>query len=230
LRNPIIYFVAALLLLTFRQAVGQETIFNVPSGDVLEKGKVYGEFDFAYRWDASTGSYVPRVVAGVGHRIEIGMNLNGISSPGPSETTLSPTFKWKAYDGGSNGWALLVGDNVFIPMQNRTYNTGNYLYGELTKTLKAKTRFTLGAYDFTANVVTSGNKAGAQFGVEQPVGKRLTFAADWFTGKQALGYLTPGLVVKLSSKATLYSAYEMGNSGATSGNRLLLCEFGWNFN
>jgi hypothetical protein len=221
---------AALLLLTFKQAVAQETIFNVPSGDVLDKGKVYGEFDFAYLWDDSTGTYVPRVVAGVGRRIEIGLNLNGITSPGPSESIVSPTFKWKAYDGGANGWGFVVGDDVFIPVRKRTYNAGNYLYGELTKALKTKTRLTLGAYDFTANVVSSGNKAGGQFGLEQPVGTRVTFAADWYTGKQAFGYLTPGLVVKLSSKATLYTAYEIGNSGASSGNRLVLCELGWNFN
>ena len=60
-------------------ALAQETIFNVPSGDILDKGKVYGEFDFAYLWNASAGAYTPRVVAGVGHRVEVGVNLNGIS-------------------------------------------------------------------------------------------------------------------------------------------------------
>jgi hypothetical protein len=224
-------FVATLFVISLKQhAAGQETIFNVPSGDVLDKGKVYGEFDFAYRWHDSTGTYLPRVVSGVGHRVEIGLNLNGIASPGPSETTLAPTLKWKTYDGGTNGWGLIVGDDVFVPVQNRSYNAGNYFYGELTKTLRARTRFTVGAYHFTANVISSGNKAGGQFAFEQSVGKRLTFAADWFTGNQAVGYLSPGFILKVRSKATLYTAYEIGNSGAGSGNRLLLCEFGWNFN
>jgi hypothetical protein len=93
-----------------------------------------------------------------------------------------------------------------------------------------RTRLTLGAYDFSANVVATGNKAGGQFGIEQPAGKRVTLAADWFTGHHSLGYFTPGTVIKLSSQATLYSAYEIGNSGAGSGNRLLLFELGWNFN
>ena len=209
---------------------GQETIFNVPSGDVLDKGKIYGEFDFAYQWDASARAYTPRVVAGIGHRIEIGINLNGISSPGPSQTTPTPTIKWKAYDAGKNGWAVLLGDDVFIPLQNRNYDAGNYLYAEFAKTLKAQTRLTFGAYDFTAKVVSTANKAGGQFGIEQPIGKRVTRAADWFTGTHAIGYFTPGAVIKLSSKATAYTAYEIGNSGATKGNRLLLLEFGWNFN
>jgi hypothetical protein len=61
----------------------QETIFNVPSGDILHKWKVYGEFDFAYLWDASSGTYTPRLVAGLGHKIEIGINLNGITLARP---------------------------------------------------------------------------------------------------------------------------------------------------
>src|SRR6266446_5030914 len=73
-------------------ALAQETIFNVPSGDILDKGKVYGEFDFAYLWDASAGSYTPRLVAGIGHRVEVGINVNGIPSPGPSQTTPTPTI------------------------------------------------------------------------------------------------------------------------------------------
>jgi hypothetical protein len=53
------YLVTALLVLgtAFSAPVmAQETIFNVPSGDILDKGKVYGEFDFSYLWDASAGT------------------------------------------------------------------------------------------------------------------------------------------------------------------------------
>ena len=62
------------------------------------------------------------------------------------------------------------------------------------------------------------------------MGKRVTLAADWFTGKHATGYFTPGAAIKLSSKLTAYTAYEVGNSGASSGDHLLLMEIGWNFN
>lgn len=217
-------------LLSASQADAQETIFNLPSGDILDKGKVYGEFDFAYLWDTSSGTYTSRIVAGIGHRIEIGMNLNGISSPGPSQVTPTPTLKWKAYDGGKNSWAFMIGDDVFIPAQNRTYGAGNYVYAEFTKTLKSQTRLTFGAFDFTANVVSTGNKAGGQFGIEQPLGKRVTLAADWFTGNHSTGYFTPGAAIKLTPKLTAYTAYEIGNSGVTRGNHLLLLELGWIFN
>lgn len=208
----------------------QQTIFNVPSGDILDKGKIYGEFDFAYLSQASTGTYTPRLVAGVGHKIEVGMNLNGITSPGPSQTTPTPTLKWKAYDSGKNGWGFIIGDDLFLPAQNRSYDAGNYVYAEFTKTLKSHTRLTFGAFDFTSKVVASANKAGGQFGIEQPVGKRVTLAADWFTGNHSAGYFTPGAAIKLTSKLTAYTAYEIGNSNLSRGNHLLLLELGWNLN
>lgn len=229
MRSVLLVLVLAALL-SARCAIGQETIFNVPSGDILDKAKVYGEFDFGYLWNASSGTYAPRVVAGIGHRIEIGMNLNGISSPGPSQATPTPTLKWKMYDGANNGWNFLVGDDLFIPVQNRAYDIGNYVYAELTKTLKTQTRLTFGAFDFTAEVVAQGNKGGGQFGIEQPIGKRLTLAADWFTGKHSAGYFTPGAAIKVTKKLTAYTAYEIGNSGVTAGNHLVLLELGWNFN
>jgi hypothetical protein len=225
-------FIIALLFTAFiavQSGGAQETIFNVPSGDILDKGKIYSELDFAYSSDASTGVYSPRLVAGIGHKIEIGANLNGIASSGPSQATLIPTLKWKAYD-GKNGWGVILGDNVFLPIQNRNYDVGNYVYAEFTKALERHTRLTFGAFDFTSKVVASGNKAGGQFGIEQSVGHRVTLAADWFTGKHSAGYLTPGVALKLTSKVTGYTAYEIGNSDLSRGNHLLLLEVGWNFN
>jgi hypothetical protein len=213
-----------------QSSVAQETIFNVPSGDTLDKGKIYGEFDFAFLWQGRAGTYTPRIVAGIGHKIEVGMNLNGIATPGPSQTTPTPTLKWKAYEGKNNGWAFIVGDAVFVPVQSRTYDAGNYFYAEFTKTLARHTRLTFGAFDFTSKVVATGNKAGGQFGIEQPIGKRFTLAADWFTGKHSAGYFTPGAAIKVSSKLTAYTAYEIGNSGLSQGNHLLLLELGWNLN
>ena len=209
-------------------AAAQETIFNVPSGDVPDNGKVYGEFDFAYLWNASASGYTPRVVVGIGHQIEVGMNINGISTPGSSQTTPTPTIKWRPYS--KNGLGVLLGDDFYIPAQNKSYDFGNYFYAELTKTFQSQTRVTMGAYDYTSHVISSGSKAGGQFGIEQPMNKRITLAADWFTGHHSAGYFTPGTFIKLSSKVTLYAAYEIGNAAFLNGNHLFLVELGWNFN
>src|SRR6476660_9190611 len=61
---------------------GQETVFNVPTTDVLDKGKVYFELDISAKPNNSDAlnkfsSFVPRVVVGTGHNIEIGLNIAG---------------------------------------------------------------------------------------------------------------------------------------------------------
>jgi len=111
----------------------QQTIFNVPSTDVLDKGKVYAELDASLKpTDGSDvvkfSSFVPRVVVGVGSNVEI------------------------------------------------------------------------------------------------------TFAADWFTGKHAAGYFTPGIVFKAGPRVTGYAGYSIGNQNVSGGNHFFLLELGYNFN
>jgi len=208
----------------------QETVFNVPSADILEPGKVYFELDATYMPSTTVSGLTPRIVVGIGQGIEIGLNVNGISTPGVvQQSTLSPTIKWKAYDGRENGWAFLV-DNLFLPVQNRSYSAGNYSYAQFDKTWHTQTRATFGAYFFTKHVVSSGNRAGGQFAIEQPVTGRLTLAADWYTGDHALGFVTPGIIFKPTSKLTLYGTYQVGNQRAATGNTQMLLELGWNFN
>lgn len=223
-------FGCAFVVLFAIPLLSQETVFNVPNGDILDRGKVYFEFDATYMPRTAVRSFTPRMVAGVGQRVEIGLNVNGLSAPAEPQATLTPTMKWKAYEGRENGWAFLIGDDLFIPVQNRIYEAGNYTYAEFTRTWRTKTRATFGGYVFTRHVVAFGNRAGGQFAMEQTVTHRLTLAADWYTGDQALGYVTLGLIFKATSKLTLYGTYQIGNRGASEGNHQALVEIGWNFN
>ena len=100
----------------------QETVFNVPSPDVLDKGKIYGEVDMPTAFQQSTSSFQPRVVAGLGKRVEAGLNFIGLSAPDTGQLSLSPTIKWVPYK-GSSGWSLFFGDNVFFPVRQRQYLT-----------------------------------------------------------------------------------------------------------
>jgi hypothetical protein len=232
---------AAVILLTLlcgadSKTRAQQTIFNVPSTDVLDRGKVYAELDASLKPNDSEAvsrfsSFVPRVVVGVGGRVEVGLNVTGNIQPGPDSTTLAPTFKYKLYDGGDNGFAIVGGDHLFIPVRRRAYDAGNYVYLEFSKTFKKSgTRLTAGGYDFTRNVVAGANRAGGQFGFEQPVSKTVTLAADWFTGKHAAGYFTPGIIFKVGKRTTGYAGYSIGNQDASRGNHFFLLELGYNFN
>src|SRR6185369_8413566 len=197
----------------------QQTIFNVPSTDVLDKGKVYAELDASLKPTSGSdvpkfSSFVPRVVIGAGSNVAFGLNVTGNIQPGPDSTTLVPTIKWRPYQ-GENGWTIVLGNNLFVPVRNRAYNAASYFYAETSKTFKNGTRITFGGYDFTKNAVASANRAGGQFGFEQPLNRKITFAADWFTGKHANGYFTPGIIFKAGSNITGYAGYSIGNQNVS---------------
>ena len=234
--SGVLVVIAFILVIGFStKSSAQQTIFNVPTTDVLDKGKVYAELDVSFKPSDSSAvnkfsSFVPRVVVGTGGHVEVGLNVTGNIQPGPDSTSLVPAIKWKPYQGEDNGWAFVVGDHLFVPVRNRAYDAGNYVYAEVSKTFKGGTRLTAGGYDFTKNVVAAANRAGGQFGFEQPINKKLSIAADWFTGKHSAGYFTPGLVFKVGPRITGYAGYSIGNQNASNGNHFFLLEFGYNFN
>ena len=211
-------------------AYGQQTVFDVPSADVLDKVKIYGELDGTVRPVDPLATFTPRVVVGVGHQIEIGMNFDGLSAPALDQLEISPTMKWRLWKDRTSGWYFYIGDDLFFPVRKRTYEAGNYIYAFFAKEWNHGTRVGVGGYDFTRNVVADANRAGGQFTFEQRVSNRLTLAAEWYTGNTAAGYLNPGAILKLNSKLTLYAAYQIGNAGVTTGNHQFLWEVGYNFN
>lgn len=213
----------------------QQTIFNVPTTDVLDKGKVYAEFDAAFKVNNQRdvgrfSSFVPRLVVGVGGNVEVGLNVNGNIQPGADATTLVPTIKYRFYQNGKKDVALVAGTNVFIPVRNRVYNIGSYSYVNASKTFNEKTRLTAGGYFYSKNVVAAKSRGGAQLGVEHTVNSKFVIAADYLTGKHANGYFTPGVFYKPTPKVTGYFGYSIGSDNARNGNNFFLFEVGYNFN
>jgi len=94
----LILCVLALFAESFSIARAQQTVFNVPTTDVLPAEKVYAELDVSLKPNDSQAvshfsSFVPRLVVGVGHGVEVGVNLTGNIQPGPDTTTIVPAVK-----------------------------------------------------------------------------------------------------------------------------------------
>ena len=216
------------------QIKAQQTIFNVPTTDVLGKGKVYAELDTAFKPNDQDvqnrfSSFTPRVVVGIGGNIEIGLNVTGNVQPGADMSILVPTLKWKFYESDSKDVSLIAGTNFFIPIRNRFYSFGTYSYLAGSKRIK-KTRLTAGGY-IASNDVFAPNavRSGGQFGIEQTLNNKLKLAADWFTGRHAGGYFTPGIIYNPHPRVTTYWSYSIGNADARKGNHYFLFEAGYNF-
>lgn len=213
----------------------QQTIFNVPTTDVLASRKVYAELDVSFKINDQTAlnkfsSFVPRFVVGVGRNVEVGLNVNGNIQPGADSTTLVPTVKWKFFEDEKKKVALIVGTNFYISVRNRSFNFGAYSYLAVSKTIN-KTRLTGGGFVASKSVFApNAVRGGGQFGIEQTINSKFAVAADWITGRHASGYFTPGLIYKPHPKITTYWSYSIGNADAAKGNHFFLFEVGYNFN
>lgn len=230
----IFLFLFIFVILTAVRASAQQTIFNVPTTDVLDKGKVYVELDAAFKTNdrdalKKFSSFVPRLVVGAGGNVEVGLNLTGNIQPGTDSTTLVPAVKWKFYQNEKKDFALIAGNNFYIPVRNLTYNFGTYTYIAGSKTIN-KTRLTAGGFIASKNVFApDASRGGGQFGLEQTIDDKFSVAADWITGRHASGYFTPGVIYKPHPKVTTYWSYSIGNAGAAKGNHFFLWEIGYNF-
>ena len=228
------YILWAGIFLTAMAANAQQAVFNVPTADILDKGQVYVEFDASFKTNNQEAlrkfsSFVPRVVAGAGGNVEVGLNVTGNINPGTDSTTLVPTVKWRFYQNEKKDVALFGGTNFYIPVRNRAYNFGSYSYVAVAKRIK-KTRLTAGGFVASRHVFApQAVRGGGQFAVEQTINDKVTLAADWYTGKHANGYFTPGVIYKPTPKVTAYFAYPIGNADAAKGNHYFLFELGYNF-
>jgi hypothetical protein len=79
----------------------------------------------------------------------------------------------------------------------------------------------LGANQDTANGPTSfinQPRAGAIVGYEQPIHPKVSIVADWFSGKNLVGYFTPGVSITLPKNGLLNVGYSIGNDSYTDSN------------
>jgi len=227
-----------LLLLVFalvsQTARAQSTIFNIPSTDTVDKGKGYVEFDYLPQAPgpdagASTQIFNPRVVVGLAKNVEFGVNVpiyhNGDTDP-TSLSYIQPNLKVKVYKDDDKGVAATGGIISNFPL-NRTESQLPFalVYGNVSKKVgKAGPRFTIGPFGVIAkqddpNKVTfAGTRGGVLLGYEQPIAGRLSFVVDWFSGKNSVGYFTPGISISLPHSGLFNAGYSIGNDSWADSN------------
>lgn len=204
----------------------QQTLFNVPSADVLDKGKVYLEEDNLWRpQDPRFAVFTVRGVYGLGSHIEAGVNLGGFVTPGRSVPTAIAAVKWQPLKTG--GFAVTTGAHGLFFLRGSTDgDPAGHFYAHASYALPTNTRITTGGWVATAGYAAPDDTRGGLFALEQKVNDHLNVNADWFTGKNGLGYFTPGIASAWGSW-TVYAGYSFKN-GDSKGNAMLL-ELGFTF-
>ena len=230
--------------------MAQSTIFNIPSTDTVSKGKGYFEFDFlpqAPGPDSGSRVYIynPRILVGVSDKAEVGLNFPTYHSSS-NFGYIQPNIKYKYYANDDAGVAVSAGIVWNTPLNQREgQDSWGYIYTNVSKKVKSGNygpRFTVGPYGVLganrdpADGPTSfvgQPRAGVILGYEQPVHAKASIVADWFSGKNGLGYFTPGVSFTLPHSGLLNIGYSFGNdsfadSNATK-NRYLFIYYGVTF-
>ncbi len=237
LNFKILYLTLLVVLLSSRAhtASAQSTIATVPSTDVVSQKSIYLEFDFtshfAHQRNGGFQSYAPRAVVGVGHNVEVGVNVvytDGFRVSQPIE--IQPNVKWRFYQNEAKGLAASVGGIFYAPITHRTGTDSFVLvYTIVSKKVAGRygPRVTGGGYALIARSAGNGAQSGAIAGYEQPLAHRVSFVMDWFSGRNRFGYVTPGLSFATSQHSNLYTGYSIGNHGRR--NNALFAYYGITF-
>lgn len=72
-------------------------------------------------------------------------------------------------------------------------------------------RFTIGGYALVGRNKAFGTRKGWNFVYDQPLSNKVSFSAQWMTGKTRFGYFTPGFSVAMPKKSSVFIGYSVGN-------------------
>ena len=189
------------------------------STDTLEKGNSYFE---ANLWTATQSHqkggmqiYGGRFGYGLTKNVEIGVG-GSFSNPHDPEypPEIQPSVKWKFYENEKHRVKASGGVLAFIPIAKRT-GTDSFamVYANVSKDFeKLKgARLTVGGYYLVGHDKNFGSKKGWNFVYDQPLSEKVSFSAQWVTGKNRFGYLTPGFSFAMPKKSSLFVGYSIGN-------------------
>lgn len=228
-------FLVSCLVLTIGSSniSAQTTIFNIPSAETQSRGSWGVEADFitkpvSYR-EGGFQTYGYRVAYGVGNKTELGTNFYLTKSLGDTTGQIEVSLKQNIYRNEKLGVSVSGGTVVFVPIRPTNGDkTAIMVYANANKEIEQLNGLTVtgGVYHvFRGN--NFGTKTGVMAAAVQPIAKKFSFVADWYSGKNRLGYSSAGINYQITTRQYLLSGYSFGNSGR--GNNAFAAYYGYTF-
>lgn len=210
----ILFIALSYILLLQSKSLAQQTIFNVPSADVLEKGQIFLQNESQFSGDF--GLFTNYASLGIGKYTELDLTLFGVGTNNVKNETLGVGFKTALPIHKESETKFTVGN--IIPISLRGNGVGGYAYSHLsTRFPKLKTRLTSGILIGTTTLF--GRDFVCYIGaIEQPITERFGIIMDWHSGKHANGFLIPGFYYSFPKNVTLWTGYQIPNDRANGDN------------
>ena len=207
-----------MFVLSDKESLAQQTIFDVPSADITEKGMIFLQHESQF--SNKFGLHTEYAAYGIGKNTEIDLTLFGVGTKNVRTEVLGAGFKTVLPLHEKSETKLTFGS--LVPVSLRGNGVGGYAYSHLSTRLpKIKTRITSGVFVGTTTLF------GRDFvcfigGVEHPVTKKFSLIMDYFSGKHSYGYLIPGFSYAFNHNATLYAGYQIRNNRSNGPNGFII--------
>lgn len=223
--------------------IAQQNFFNIPSGDITLKGKVFYQHQLnVYSKNVESKGHF---VYGLGKGWDVGVNLvgkgfyfqpnwrakyNSNPNQGALYPMLMPTLQkqFMVKDNFAVNLGTQVGWNLSNKLSNKELLYYNYALG-IYYFNKKKSRVVAGAYQTTNFFVGNGNTTGAMLGYEINLSKRWYLMGDWVSGRNDAGVGVFGFMYNVSKRVQFCSGVLVPNglSDRPMGVVLELNLLGW---
>jgi hypothetical protein len=193
----------------------QSLIVSVPNTDVTPAGKTMIAHESQLNtWSKNRPVWNSFTFAtqGIGHNIELAATLFGLSSPGSGNVAVAVGYKHRIPLAPGSPWEPVVAVGQMIPFSLSGNGVGTWTYGVASFRIPgARTRFTAGP-SYGTRQIFGAVTTSAIFGVEQPLTRKLSLIADWFTGRHDLGAVVPGVQYNVTHELLVITGVKIPNS------------------
>lgn len=214
MRNYFLIIISAILFISGNSVSAQSS-----GTDTAGEGQTYLEANF---WTGTQSHrnggmqiYGGRFAYGISKKVEVGLGAS-FSNPNDSEypPEVQPSVKYKFYDSETYGVTAAGGAIAYVPIAKRAGTDGFVMvYTNVRKNIKKMNGagLTVGGYALVGRNKDFGSRKGWNFVYDQPINNKVSFSAQWVTGKNRFGYFTPGLNIAMPKNSSLYVGYSVGN-------------------
>ena len=221
----------AALLFASRNASAQSVIVSVPSTDVTPKRVVM----IAHESQLNTWTYAKPYwnsftfgTVGIGRNVELAATLYGLGAPASGNVSLAVGYKHRVPLAPSSAWEPTFAFGQMFPFSFSGLGVGTWTYGVASFRLpEVRTRFTAGP-SYGTKQIFGTTAVSFLAGIEQPITKKFSLIADWFSGDNDLGALVPAVQWNVSHAFIVIAGVKIPNSpraGPVSGLVELTYEF-----
>jgi len=214
--SKILFFLVFYFFFSLKNLFSQQTIFNVPSADIVEKNKIFIQHESQFRTKnpdsfINTTNYLSY---GVGKETELDATLFNLSSPSSNNLSLAIGFKnskkigYKLFKNIDS--TLIIGS--MIPISLNDNGVGNWTYAENSLYLnKTKTRVT-GGVSYGTKQIFGKEIICFLGGFEQKINDRINIIGDWYSKNHNLGIAALGLSYAAPENLTFYGGLQFPNN------------------